>query len=279
MRRLVTVTFTVGLVGGVLAASLAGAHGPPATLTADEVVERSVAARGGLDRWRQVGTMVWSGHIESARAPVPGMQFELEQKRPNKTRLQLTALGSRSVRVFDGAHGWKTRPGRGKAEAEPYSPQEWRSAQIGHGIDGPLLDHAARGNSVTLEGVDDLAGHSAYHLVVHLAKGGTEDVWVDTGTFLEVRYDRMADGQAGTPRRVSTLYGDYRTVEGLQLPFLISTGAGPGTTPDRMQIERVALNAPLDDAVFGNPAAPRSHRRSRPDTATAASEERDFVAP
>jgi hypothetical protein len=276
-------TVAVGLVAGSLALGCA----PAAKLSAEEVVAKNVAARGGLDGWRKVETMAWVGHIESAHAPLPSMQFKLEQKRPNKTRLQIQALGDKSMRVFDGAQGWKLRPAGGRPEVQPYTPQELKFAQAGHGIDGPLIDYAAKGNSVTLEGVDQIGNRKAYHLSLRLAKGGNEDVWVDTETYLEIRCDRMADGPAGAPRRVSATYGDYRTVEGLQIPFLIDTGVGPGTTPDKMKIETVVLNAPLDDSAFENPAAPHPRHRVRPSVApraaaptapwtapTAASEER-----
>src|SRR5882762_4150614 len=173
-----------------------------ADIFAAEIVAKNVAARGGLDAWRKVETMVWIGHIESAHAPLPRMQFKLEQKRPNKTRLQLNALGDKSVRAFDGMHGWKLRPAHGRPEVEPYTPQELKFAQAGHGIDGPLIDYTAKDNSVTLESVDQIGERKAYHLNVRLAKGVTEDVWVDTMTYLDIRYDRMADGLAGAPRRV-----------------------------------------------------------------------------
>jgi hypothetical protein len=260
MNRGPAATIAAGLVTGLLAAGCASGAKPSAA----EIVARNVAARGGLDGWRKVETMVWRGHIESGHAPEPSMQFELEQKRPNKTRLQINALGERSVRVFDGAQGWKFRSAHGRPEVEPYTPQELKSAQAGHGIDGPLIDHVAKGNSVTLESLDEIEGRKAHHLKVHLAKGGDEDVWVDAETYLEIRYDRLVDGPAGSPRRVSATYGDYRTVEGLRIPFLITTGGGPGATPDKMRIETVVLNAPLDDSAFAAPVAPHLRNRTRP---------------
>jgi hypothetical protein len=255
MKRVTVATIAIGLA----ACSVGKGRMPGQSPSADEIVARNVAARGGLDAWRKVQTMVWMGHVESARAPAPSMPFALEQKRPNKTRLQIDAVGQRAVRVFDGARGWKVLPGQGQPSVQPYTAPELKSAQAGHGIDGPLLDHAAKGNAVTLESLDELGGRRAYHLKVSLAKGGDEDVWVDTETWLEVRYDRMAEASSGGLRRVSVTYADYRDVDGLKLPFLIETGGGSGATPDRMRIDRVVLNAPLDDATFGNPAAPRRH--------------------
>jgi hypothetical protein len=254
MKRVAIATIAVALLAGALVAG----RGPAAALSADELVAKNVAARGGLDAWRKVETMVWSGHIESARAPAPNMRFELEQKRPNRTRLQVHAPGGApSMRVFDGVRGWKVRAAGGRPEVQPYTPQELMFARAGHGIDGPLIDHAAKGNSVTLEGVDEIGGRKAYRLSVHLANGGKEDVWIDSETYLDVRHDRMADGPGGASRRVSVTYGDYRTIEGLRIPFLIETGGGPGATPDRMLLQRVVLNAPLEDSTFENPTASR----------------------
>ncbi len=267
MSRLAVAAIAVALV----AVSLAARHAPAAELSAAEIVARNAAARGGLEAWRKVETMVWSGHIESAHAPAPSMQFALEQKRPNKSRLQINALGQRSVRVFDGEHGWKLRPTGGRPDVQPYTPQESKFAQAGHGIDGPLIDYEENGDSVTLEGVDEVAGRRAYHLNVRLAKGGNEHVWVDAETYLDLRYDRMTDGPVGRLRRVSVFYGDYRSVDGLQIPFLVETGAGPGTTPDRMKIEKVVLNVPLDDSSFENKAAPQTRNRMPPNVPPRAS--------
>ena len=238
---------------------------PAAELSAAEIVAKNVAARGGLDAWRKVETMVWIGHIESAHAPMPSMQFELEQKRPNKTRLQISALGDKSVRVFDGAHGWKVRPASGRPEAEPYTPQELKSAQAGHGIDGPLIDCAAKGNSVTLG--ERRRDRRTQGLSPERAPGeGRQRARLGRRGDLSrppLRPDgRRPDGCAAAG--VGDATATTRHVEGLQIPFLITTGGGPGTTPDKMQIERVVLNAPLDDSRFGNPAAAALRNRVRP---------------
>jgi hypothetical protein len=263
MRRAIFATIAVLLL---VAGALAAVRGvPAAALTAADVVARNVAARGGLDAWRKVETMSWAGRIESDHAPSLGMQFELQQKRPNKTRLQINAMGGApSVRVFDGARGWKVRPSGGQPEVQPYTTQELLFARAGHGIDAPVLAHVAKGDGVALEGLEEVGGRQAYHLSMRLANGAREDVWVDAETWLDVRYDRTAEGPSASARRVSASYGDWRTVEGLKIPFLIESGGAPGTAPDRMRIEKVVLNPPLDDWAFANPASPRPRLRGRP---------------
>jgi hypothetical protein len=268
MRRIVVAAFLAPLAAAALGAgATAGTE-----LTAEQIVERNVAARGGVEAWRKIDTMMWYGHLESARAQLPSMPFTMQQKRPNKSHFEIITPGEKTLRVFDGAHGWKVKParnGRGGG-AEPYTPQEVTFAFRAQGMDGPLIDYLAKRNTVALEGLDEIQGHKTFRLKVELASGETDHVWLDAITFLEVRYDRPSYGPAGTPQTVSLYYRDYRSVEGLQIPMVIETAGGPGSPPDKMVIDRVFLNTPIDDRAFAQPGG-RERRGmamgGQPDTA------------
>jgi hypothetical protein len=171
-------------------------------------------------------------------------------------------MGDKSLRIFDGAQGWRLRPAHGQPDIQPFSVDEVRFAQGSAGIDGPLIDYAAKGSSVSLAGVDAIEKRKAYHLVLRTATGETQHVWVDTETFLEIRYDRPAGGVAGgASRTVSVVYRDYKITDGLQIPSIIETGTGQGSTPDRMVIERVAVNPPLENRAFAEPGGQRGAQR------------------
>ena len=70
--------FSAAAASGEPAAAAAGAQpgkvgrlGAP-TLTAAQIVERHVAARGGLGAWRKVEAMAWMGRVEGGSpAPMP----------------------------------------------------------------------------------------------------------------------------------------------------------------------------------------------------------------
>src|SRR5215831_15734474 len=142
--------------------TLANAGAPE--LTAAQIVEKNAAARGGLEAWRRIQTMVWVGHVESADAPASRRSFILEQKRPNKTRFEITADTTDELAFAN-------------------------AAQV---IDGPLMDYAAKGVVVTLDGVDEVEGRKAYRLNVRLPSGLRQVVWIDAGTFLDIKYDRVS---------------------------------------------------------------------------------------
>ena len=238
----------------------APAHKPAraAEISATQIVANNAAARGGLEAWRKIETMVWMGHLESARTPVPSLPFELEQKRPNKTRFEIHAMNQRTMRIFDGARGWKSHPNpSGRVDVLPYTFEEARYARDEPIIDGPLIDYDAKGSTVALAGVEEIGGLKTYHLAVKLASGERQDVWVDAESFLEVKVSRVTYG-AGGPSTVPTFYRDYKMIEGLQIPTTIQIGDGSTGTPDLMHIERVVLNAPLNDRRFSLPGERRS---------------------
>jgi hypothetical protein len=236
---------------------------PLARLTAEQIADKNVAARGGLEAWRKVQTMVWIGHLESEHAPLPHMGFVLEQKRPISSRFQLVGINTRSQRVFDGHQGWKTRPsGNSELSVAPYSIQELRFAQAAPGLDGPLIDYQKKGNLIELVGLENIEGREAWHLHVRLVTGERDELWIDQRTFLDLRYDRLPVTEGAIPGRVvSVIYRDYKRVDGLQVPSIIETGAGAGVQPDRMLVERIVINAPLDDAIFAKPGG-RGHAKA-----------------
>jgi outer membrane lipoprotein-sorting protein len=235
-----------------------------ADLTAEQIVEKNAAARGGLEAWRKIRTMVWVGHVESANAPGSRLPFALEQKRPGKTRFEVTAETSqKSVRVYDGVHGWKVRPNSsGRPEVVPYTADELAFARDTRAIDGPLIDYAAKGATVTLGGVGEVDGRKAYRLNVRLPSGGTQRVWVDAETFLDVKMERETRNAQGQPVTVSVYFRNFQPFEGLQIPVTIETSAAAGGPTDKLVIDKLALNPELDDHRFAKPNVPGTRRNA-----------------
>jgi hypothetical protein len=269
MKRMVSKLLLAGWCGwSVLAlpalaetaAPLAAAVPAPAlvpTPTIGQIIERNVAARGGLEAWRKIQSMAWTGQIESGPNAITKTPFLMIFKRPNATRFEVITQQQRSVRVFDGSKGWKLRPTlQGLPELKDYSPEELSYARDGAWLDGPLLDYQAKGVKVALLGSDLVEGHPAFHLKLTLVSGQLHDYWIDAQSYLELRHDRPNRNMAGVPGVVSEYFRDYHTVSGLTLPFLVETGVGAAKYPDRMVIEKIALNPELEARQFEKPFVP-----------------------
>jgi hypothetical protein len=243
-------------------AALAAPAAAETGLTAARIVEKNALARGGVDAWRKIQTMAWAGHVESGELPGRNMPFLLEQKRPNSTRFEILAANQKSVRAYDGVKGWKLHPGsNGIPELHPYSPDELRFASGAQAIDGPLMHDVSQNGIVTLGGLEDVAGRSTYALDVQLASGIHHRIWVDAETFLELKYRRDFRNARGENASTEVYYRDYHFFDGLRMPVVIESSAAAAGETNRMVIERVALNPPLDNLAFVAPvvAAPKHH--------------------
>jgi hypothetical protein len=231
-------------------------------LTVDEIIAKNAAARGGDEAWRSIRTMLWVGHVESVNAPNQNAPFVLALRRPSSTRFEITAMNTRIVRVFDGKEGWKIRPSAGGApDVQPYTPMESRYASDEQVIDGPLLDHTAKGIAVMLDGMETVDGRNAYRLDVTLPSGAHRHVWVDAQSYLDIKYDREAPNLSGKPVMIEVTYRDYREVDGVKVPFAIESSVAGAPKKDRLVLERVSLNPPLEDSAFVKPPMP-GHRAS-----------------
>ena len=252
-----------GLLFGVCLAPVAWGQ-PLPSIPAEEIIEKNAASRGGVQAWQRLKTMAWTGYVESGTAQGRKLSFLLEQKRPNMTRFELVNDGQRSIRLFDGKSGWKLRPNssNGHPELSPYSDDELIFARGAQVIDGPLMDYVARGASVTVGGHGQAEGRYAYILDVKLPSGGSHRIWVDAETFLEVRHDRQVRSGLGQLGTVSVIFREYREFEGVKIPTQIETGAGIGTSTNKLVIERVALNPEFEDRMFAKPDVSVSRKKS-----------------
>ena len=244
-------------------AAVAGETVPPPELTMAQIIEKNIAARGGLEDWRKIQTMAWLGHIESTHGPAKNLPFILEMKRPNKTRFEIKAQNQTDARIFDGTHGWKIRPGKnGMPELQPYTTAELKFAQDWPGIDGPLIDYKAKGITVSLDGIDQVEGNKAYRLNIKMSSGTQHHLWIDAKTFLDIKYDRESKNAFGQTGIVSVFFRNYHKVEGLQIPLTLESGSAISKTTDKMIIDRIALNPTLKDSVFAKPNVPWQRREA-----------------
>jgi hypothetical protein len=270
------------------AASSTGA----ATLDVAQIVERHVAARGGLQAWHSVQALQYSGKLEAGKGDSysrsmgftrashkpgsgPGgaapdakpagddkasgaevlLPFTLDLKRPYQSRLEVQFAGKTSIQVYDGKQGWKVRPYLNRNDAEPFSADEIRATEAAHEeLEGPLVDYAAKGTKVSLVKVEPVGGSNAYKLKLTLKNGTSRHIWIDTKTFLDVKREGVQRHMDGKMHDVYIYQRDFRKVDGgVTVPFVIETAVVGYPESHKMMIEKVAVNPKLDEATFAKP--------------------------
>lgn len=226
----------------------------PAKMTAAEIVDKNIAARGGLQAWRAVRSITFTGKIEAGGKANTELPFVLDMKRGHKSRFELQFRGQTAVQVYDGSNGWKVRPFLNRHEVESFTDDEMKRASSQDELDGPLVDYAAKGTKLELVGNERVGDADTYKLKLTLRDGQVRHIWIDTLSFLEVKIEGSPRRMDGKLRAVETYYDEYRPAEGgLVLPYLFQTIVDGVKQREKIKIESVLVNPTLDDALFSKP--------------------------
>jgi len=279
------------LVAGLcVTPALAAAEVGAQQLTAEQIVDRNVAARGGLAAWRGVQSMQWAGKMDASsgnavarsqayvaqmwdkRSPTARgaalaaaekgelakpvaeavqLPFVLELKRPGKARIELEFAGQTAIQVYDGKQGWMKRPYLNRDDWEAFSAEQAKASVGSWDLDGPLIDYAAKDSKVALEGAEKIDGSDTYRVKVTHKDGTVQHVWIDQKTFLDVRVEGTPRRMDGKLRPVWVTQRDFRQVDGgVMVPFVQETAVEGYRETHRMQLERVTVNPKLGDERF-----------------------------
>lgn len=255
-----------------------------------QIIDKHVVARGGAQAWKTVQTMQLIGKIEagrgdnitraqklinaSAKAGGRGsnaevaaanadvdtakqilLPFTLDLKRPNRMRLEIEFDGKTAVQVFDGKQGWKYRPFLNRSDVEPFTAEESGNEASRGDLDGLLIDHAAKGTKVELDGTEMVEAQPAYRLKVTPKGGAAKHVWVDAKTFLDVKVEGIPKRMDGKMHPVYVYQRDFRSVQGVMIPFVLETAVEGYPDTHKLLVEKAAINPPFGSAVFAKPRA------------------------
>ena len=217
---------------------------PEAALpTVDQVLDRYELSIGG----KPALTKITSRSMKGSRIGADGVLVpeEVYEKAPNKL-LVVTSYPDVVFRSgFNGSSAW-ARSSKGDSQVS-----DEQVAEI-------VRDAESYGNTrmrelysqMTVAGRETIGDRETFVVSARMRNGRSENLYFDAQTGLLLRKTRVTRTALG-PFPTQTDYEDYRTVDGVKLPFRIRWSI-PGRSWGR-QITEVKQNAGIDDDVFNPP--------------------------
>lgn len=233
---------------------LAWAH-TSAAQTADEIIEKSIAAMGGRAAMEKIKTRVATGTLSlgTPAGDVTGT-VEMYAAVPNKQRtvikVDLTQLGAGLVSVdqrFDGATGYVLDSLQGNRDITGSQLDGMKN----NGFPHTFLNYKAAGMGVKLGAKEQVANRDMYPLTFEPATGHPFKQYVDAETFLPTRgIIRLEVPQLGELEQwIDT--SDYRDVDGVKIAFkLVLTNSAQTVS---MTLTKMEHNVALDEKMFMKP--------------------------
>jgi hypothetical protein len=258
-------------------------------LSVEQIVAKHIAARGAIAEWKSVHGLQLSGEVEagkgsldvaatrianarqhfpvkegtvSAALPTTAeasskqvlLPIVMDFERPNKSRVEVQFDGKTALQVFDGSQGWKLRPFLNRSDVEPFTADELKSESARAEPEGFLVDYAAKGSRLALDGTEMVEGKPAWRLKVTRKDGRTVHVWVDAASFLDVKVEGSPRRMDGKPHPVYVMQRDFRKIGGVMMPFVLETMVEGYPGSHRLLVEKAVVNPKFEAATFVKPS-------------------------
>ncbi len=223
--------------------------------TVDELVSKNIEAKGGADALHALQSLRLSGKLLVNEGQIE-LAYLQTKERPGELRTEATLQGMTQVEAYDGKEGWKISPFQGRKDPEKMSADDLKPLMEDAEIDGPLVDWKAKGNTVDYLGTEEVDGTLAHKLKVVRKNGDVSFVYLDPDHFLEIR---VLTGRVkhGAYEEVETDLGDYEKTAGVFVPTSIESGRKGDPDKQKILIDKVEANVPVDEATFHFPPAPK----------------------
>jgi len=219
--------------------------------TVDELVSKNIEAKGGATALQNLQSLRLTGKMLVRQGQIELGYLETK-KRPDDVRIEGSLQGMTQIEAYDGKEGWRVSPFFGRKDPEHISADDVKALVEDAEIDGPLIDWKAKGSTVEYLGTEDVDGTPAHKLKVVRKNGDVSFVYLDPDHFLEIRVvtGRM---RHGAYEEVETDLGDYEKAGGVFVPTSIESGRKGAQDKQRIVIDKVEANVPVDDTIFQFP--------------------------
>lgn len=221
--------------------------------TVDELLEKNLKAEGGKEKLQSIQSMRLTGKMKMGPMEAP---ITIVKARPSEMRLDFTIQGMTGTSAYDGTTGWNLMPFMGNKDPQKMTEEQLKDMRVEADFDGPTFDYKAKGNKVEYVGKVDTEGTPAYKLHVTTKEGKESNVYLDAETYLVIRTEATRNVQ-GQDLEMETTIGDYKTVDGLTMPYSMESHVKgkEGMGGQAITIEKIELNPKVDAAMFKMPAA------------------------
>lgn len=224
--------------------------------TVDDILEKYIAARGGLAKIRSIqservsGTIVFSPQVQGP--------FLVERERPLKMHMEVTVGRDTVIRVYDGkSAGWIYNPfATNPAIVEPMSENDLRNILEEADFEGPFINYKAKGNQLEYIGKTTVEGKPAYKIKLTNKNGEVSYFSFDLATSLVTRWQGTRKNGEGKDVASESLFRNYREIEDVPYPFLIESSSPATGESQKIIADKIEINVSIPESRFRKPNVP-----------------------
>ncbi len=209
--------------------------------TADDIIQKHIAAIGGMENWKKIKTEKVTATMNAGGTELPVTLTMIQNK---GMRMEFSINGMNNYVIVTKKEGWSYMPVQGQTKPEAMTADDLKETADDLDLQGPLVDYKTKGNKVTYLGKDDVEGTECYKLKVTYATGKEETMFIDASNYYHIKSVEKMVANGKEQEQVSTFSNFQKLPEGIIYPMTQDRGMGP------MTMKSVEINKTVDESIF-----------------------------
>ena len=237
------------LVATAIVVTLATPLSPAHAQTADDVLQKHIAAIGGTEKWNSITSMKMVGTMNFGGVEL-GMTETLVSDKA--LRMDISAMGMSGFTIITPTEGWMYMPFQpGMDKVMPVPKEQVEASKTKLNMKGAYLTDRSKIKTAEMLGRDSVNATPCYKLKLCDLDGNYQVAYFDASTYYLLRSEMKVKVQ-DQEQEVSASFSDFRKLpEGIVVPMTISADQGD------VNFKTIEVNKPIDDSVF-KPVIPKT---------------------
>lgn len=214
--------------------------------TADQVLEKMIAAQGGRKALEAIDDTTYSGTMEMPQMGMSG-SMTMYQKEPDKMRLDIEIMGMMVTMAYDGKIAWTVDPNTGAASEMPEKQaKDTKRQAMGNAV---FLNPKKLGITYAFKGKEKVRDKDCLVMEQTFADGYKTTLYIDAETYLLYKSKSTTENDVGAEVEAESYSTGYKKVEGIMVAHETTIVQG-GQEFMKLTITEVSYNTDLEDSFF-----------------------------
>ena len=215
--------------------------------SADEVMNKHIAAVGGAESWKKVTSIKRSGTV-SVQGNECKLTMTQSQRKGFRMDLDFDMGGTvlNNYVILTNTEGWQYFPVGGQTAPQAMTPEQVKESQEELDLTDDVIKLKTAGTKVSYDGKEQVDGKECHKLSYATKDGDPVTLHFDATTGYLVKKTEKMEMQPGQKIDAASSYSDYKKLpEGISLPM-----SGNDPTLGAFTFTSVDINKGVDDSAF-----------------------------
>ena len=214
--------------------------------SADDVIDKYIAAIGGKENWKKVTSIISEGSMM-----VQGTDVVLVSTTVHNVgiRQDISVMGMTGYQIITPTAGWAYLPFHGHTSVQELPEEAVKQSADQCDLQGALMDYKSKGHKVEYGGKEEIEGKTMHKLNITHKNGKQETYFIEAENWYLVKV-QSKQVVNGLESESVILFSNYQKLpEGIVLPMAINLPVAPGLSADLI-VKKVEVNKPVADSTF-----------------------------